>query len=125
MSCLLLFFAGIPIKEVVGLRPNMYSLTYDIMRKDAVRDEIIHTEEMKVVKGIAKCEIKKTLRHEMYKNCLLEETTTMNSMWSIRSKNHELYIDLLNKKGLCSFDDKRYWINPVESYAFGHYRINV
>jgi hypothetical protein len=32
----LLFFAGIPIKEVVGLRPKMYSLTYDIMRKDAV-----------------------------------------------------------------------------------------
>jgi hypothetical protein len=32
----LLFFAGIPLKKVVGLRPKMYSLTYDIMRKDAV-----------------------------------------------------------------------------------------
>ena len=105
---LVIIFAGIPIKEVVGLRPKMYSLTYDIMRKDAVGDEIIHTEEKKVAKGIAKCEIKKTLRHEMYKNCLLEETTTMNSMKSIRSKNHEPYIDLLNKKGLCSFDDKLY-----------------
>jgi hypothetical protein len=85
---------------VVDLRPKMYSLTYDIMRKDAVWDEIIHTEEKEVAKGIAKWEIKKTLRHEMYKNCLLEETITMNSMRSILSKNHELYIDLLNKKGL-------------------------
>ena len=57
----LLFFAGIAIKEVVGLRPKMYSLTYDIMRKDAVWDEIIHTEEKKVAKGIAKCEIKKNI----------------------------------------------------------------
>jgi len=72
------------------------------MRKDAVGDEIIHTEEKKVAKGIAKCEIKKNI-----------------------GKNHELYIDLLNKTGLCSFDDKRYWINPVESYAFGHYKINL
>jgi hypothetical protein len=39
------------------------------MRKDAVWDEIIHTEEKEVAKGIAKCEIKKTLCHEMYKNC--------------------------------------------------------
>jgi hypothetical protein len=100
MSCLLLFFAGIPIKEVVGLRPKMYRLTYDIMRKDAVVDEIIHTEEKKVAKGIAKCEIKKDCVMKCIKNCLLEETTTMNSMRSIRSKNHELYIDLLNKKGL-------------------------
>jgi hypothetical protein len=46
---------------VVGLRPKMYSLTYDIMRKDAVWDEIIHTEEKKVAKGIAKCEIKKNI----------------------------------------------------------------
>jgi len=109
---------------VVGLRPKMYSLSYEIMGGDLDGKEIIHTEEKKVAKGIAKCEIKKTLRHEMYKDCLLEETTAMNSMRSIRSKNHELYIDLLNKKGLCSFDDKRYWINPVESYAFGHYKIN-
>ena len=66
------------------------------MRKYAVGDEIIHKEEKKVPQGIPKCEIKKALRHEMYKHCLLEETTTMNSMRSIRSKNHELYIDLLN-----------------------------
>ena len=74
----------------------MYSLTYDLMRKYAVGGEIIHKEEKKVAQRIAKCEIKKTLRHEMYKKCLLEETTTMNFMRSIRSKNHELYIDLLN-----------------------------
>jgi len=80
--------------------------------------------EKKIAKGIAKSEIEKTLRHEQYKQCLFDETVTMNSMNMIRSKNHELFMDTIVKKGLCSFDDKRYWKNPIENYAFGHYKIN-
>lgn len=102
----------------------MYSLTYDIAETNACGETSLTEKEKKVAKGIAKCEIKKTLRHSMYQNCLFEEITTMNSMKCIRSTNHEIYLDLVNKKGLCSFDDKRYWKNNIESYAFGHYEIN-
>jgi hypothetical protein len=76
-----------------------------------------------VAKGISKCEIKKTLQNAMYKNCLFGETTTINLMKCIRCVNHELYVKIINKKGLCSFDDKRYWKNHIESYAFEHYKI--
>ena len=41
---------GVPIKEFVGLRPNMYNMTYDC-------------KEKKTAKGIKKSEIKK-LRHK-------------------------------------------------------------
>ena len=72
--------------------------------------------------SIVKNEIKKTLRHAMYKQCLLKETTTVNSMRCIRSKNHEIFIDTVVKQGLCSFDDKRFWKNSIESYSYGHYK---
>ncbi|CAG2225697.1 unnamed protein product [Mytilus edulis] len=102
---------GVPLKEFVGLRPKMYSLLYNQTSTEGITCE----KEKKVAKGISKTEIKQTLRHEMYKKCLNEETTTTNSMTCIRSKNHELFMDTVVKKGLCSFDDKRYWKNPIES----------
>ena len=97
----------------------MYSITYDITETD----NNVLEKEKKVAKGISKCEIKKTLQNAMYKNCLFGETTTINSMKWIRCVNHELYVNIINKKGLCSFDDKRYWKNHIESYAFEHYKI--
>ena len=103
----------------------MYSFTYDEVRKSTADGEDQHMEkEKKVAKGIAKSEFKRTLRHAMYRNCLFEETTTFNSMTCIRSQNHELFIDQINKNGLFSFDDKRYWNNSVDSLAFGHFKIN-
>ena len=86
-------------------------------------EKITYQNEKKVAKGIARCEITKTLKHGMYKQCLFGESVTMNSMNLIRSKNHELYMDTVVKTGLCGFDDKRYWQNLEESYAFGHYKI--
>nr|DAC81353.1 TPA_asm: truncated PolB [Mytilus Mediterranean mussel adintovirus] len=115
--------SGAPIKEFVGLRPKMYSLKYDTTEKCEDGRINKYQVEKKVAKGIARCEIKNTLRHENYKKCLFNETVTLNSMNLIRSKNHQLFIDTIVKKGLCSFDDKRYWKNPIESYAFGHYKI--
>lgn len=103
----------------------MYSLTYDEVGKSTTGGEEQYMEkEKKVAKGITRSEIKRTLRHTMYRNCLFEETTSFNSMTSIRSQNHDLFVDQIHKKGLCSFDDKRFWNNSVESLAFGHFKID-
>jgi len=112
------------MKEAVMLRPKMYSLLYNQVKETDAGDEISTEKEKKVAKGISKCEINGTLRHDMYKQCLFDETTTINSMTCIRSQNHELYVDNIVKKGLCSFDDKRYWKNMFESLAYGHYKID-
>lgn len=101
----------------------MYSLTYDIAEEDENGENLTFENEKKVAKGIVRCEIKKTLKHEMYKQCLFGESVTMNSMNLNRSKNHELYMDTVVKKGLCSLDDKRFWINKINSYAYGHCKI--
>ncbi|CAC5391317.1 unnamed protein product [Mytilus coruscus] len=117
--------SSVPIKEFLGLRPKMYSISYNIelKEKDINGKKRFKQEEKKVAKGIAKSEIRKNLRHEHYKKCLFEEVVTFNSANMIRSRNHQLYVDTVVKKGLCSFDDKRYWRDSIESYAFGHYKI--
>ena len=79
-------------------------------------------KEKKVEKSVSKSVIKKILRHDMYRQCLFNESITLNSMQCIRSHNHELYIDEIRKKSLSSFDDKRFWITSVDSYSFGHYK---
>ena len=102
----------------------MYAISYNVELKDNNGKKRFRHEEKKVAKGVAKSEIEKKLRQEQYKQCLFEEIVTINSANAIRSRNHQLYVDTTVKKGLCSFDDKRYWIDSIESYAFGHYKIN-
>jgi hypothetical protein len=63
------------------------------------------------------------LRFEHFKNCLFESVDTIHSMNVIRSQNHVLHTYLLVKKGLSSYDDKRYWKNGIDSLSFGHYKI--
>jgi len=109
-------FPGTPIKEFIGLRPKMYSLIYD-------SDD--GQKEKRTAKGIAKCAINKQIRHLHYKQCLLNNQTTLNDMNLIRSDNHILYVNNVRKTGLCSFDDKRFWKNSVHSYAYGHYKIPI
>ena len=84
MLTILSFSPVIPIKEFVG--PKIYSITYDMTEKSENGDENKSEKEKKVAKGIVKCEKEKILRHTMFKTCFLEESITMNSTGSIRSK---------------------------------------
>ena len=108
------FVSGVPIKEFVGLRPKMYSLIYDDGNTE---------QEKKTAKGIKKCAVKKQLKHANYKECLFQNVSTMNSMKLIKSQNHELFVNHIVKKGLSNFDEKRFWINHIKSYAYGHFKI--
>lgn len=92
----------------------MYSLVYDV--GDDCR-------EKRTAKGIAKCAVEKQIRHLHYKQCLFHNRMTLNDMNLIRSDNHILFINKVRKTGLCNFDDKRFWKNLVQSYAYGHYKI--
>ena len=103
------------ITEFVGLRAKMYSFKTD--------DE----HESKKVKGIKKLVVKREIRFNDYKRSLfgskkgdIQQTTTFNT---IRSYKHEVYTIEQSKIGLCSFDDKRYLIDNVNTYVYGHYKI--
>ena len=79
--------AGKQITHFVGLRPKLYTF--------------------KVVKGVKKNVIKKSLSFEDYKKCLFTEDKLMKEMNIIRSQNHEIFSMTVNKVALSAKDDKR------------------
>ena len=100
--------ASKPISEFVGLRSKMYSFLCD------------GNKEEKRAKGISKVTVKKELRHDCYKKVLFDETSKVSSMHSLRSHRHELFGETIRKTGLSAACDKRYLLNEIESYSYGH-----
>ena len=104
--------AGIPITEFVGLRSKMYSYLKD------------NEKEARTAKGIKKVVINKEIKHEDYKNVLLQNKQIHHTMKTIRSSKHQLGSYEINKVSLSCFDDKRYISNDgINSFAYGHYAI--
>ena len=104
--------AGKIIDEFVGLRAKLYSY------------KMLEGEESKKCKGVKKSVVKKSIRHEDYKKCLFTGKEQLRKMNVIRSHQHEIYTEEVNKVALCSNDDKRYILeNGMHTLALGHYRI--
>ena len=75
-------------------------------------------------KGIKKTVIKNDVKHEDYKNVLLNNEQLHHKMKTIRSQTHQLANYEINKVSLSCFNDKRYiHDNGISSYAYGHYKI--
>ena len=103
---------GVPITEFVGLKSKMYSYV-----KDNEKGEW-------TAKGIKKCVIKNSIKHEDYKNTLINNEQMHHKMKTIRSQRHQLGSYEINKVSLSCFDDKRYiHDNGMSRYAYGHYKI--
>jgi hypothetical protein len=97
------------ITEFVGLRSKMYSY-------------IVDSNEKNRCKGINKS-TSKNFTHEMYKQCIDTIHVRTSKMNSIRSFNHNIQSITETKNSLSSYDDKRYMLDSINSYAYGHYKI--
>ena len=83
------------ITEFVALRPKTYSyLTYDC-------------KEDKKAKGTKKCVIKRMIKFNDYKKCLLNGEVILKSQQRFVSKGHDVCTANINKTVLSSNDDKR------------------
>ena len=103
---------GVPITEFIGLESKMYSY--------------IKSDERggKTAKGIKKNIIKNNIKHEDYKNTLMNNEQMHHKVKTIRSQRHPLGSYEINKVSLSCFDDKHYiHDNGISSYAYGHYKI--
>lgn len=99
---------SVPVKEFVGLRSKMYSMVHGNTEKP---------------KGISKAVIRSKLRHDLYKQCLFNRETQMESMILFRTDRHEIYTVKLNKTTLSAYDDKRYILEDgIQTLAHGHWR---
>ena len=104
--------AGKIIKEFVGLRAKLYSYKME------------EGKENKRCKGIKKAVVEKSIRHEDYKKCLETGKEQLRRQNIIRSYEHVLYTEEVNKVALSSADDKRYLLkNSFDTLAWGHHKI--
>ena len=100
------------IKEFVGLRAKLHSFKMD------------EGEESKKCKGVKKQVVEKSITHEDYKTCLLTGKEQLRKMNIIRSYEHEVYTEEVNKVALSAEDDKRYILEDgIHTLAWGHYKI--
>ena len=100
------------IKEFVGLRSKLYSF---IMNDGG---------ETKKCKGIKRQVVESSIRHEHYKTCLTTGKELLRKQNILRSYNHEVYTEEVNKVALSALDDKRYILSDgMHTLAWGHYKI--
>ena len=83
---------GKVIEEFVGLRAKMYSY------------KMFEGEENKKCKGIKKAVVKESITHKDY-NCLLTGKEQLRKMTILRSYDHEVYTEEVNKIALAQQDD--------------------
>ena len=104
--------AGKIIKEFVGLRAKLYSYKMD------------EGGESKKCKGIKKQVVTTSIKHEDYKTCLRTGKEQLRKQNILRSYEHEVYTEEVNKVALSLLDDKRYILDDgVHTLAWGHYNI--
>ena len=97
------------ITEFVTLRPKTYSFLTDVGKED------------KKAKGTKKCIIKKMIKFNDYKKCLLNDEVIFKSQQKFISKKHDVYTVKINKKALSSNDDKRIVSSDkITSYPYGY-----
>ena len=97
------------ITEFVALRPKAYSY---------ITNNFI---EMKKEKGTKNCVVNKMLRFNDYTKCLFDNGKVLKSQQRIKSENHEVYTENINKIALSCDDDKRIVTSDRStSYPYGY-----
>ena len=97
------------ITEFVTLRLKTYSFLTDDGKED------------KKAKGTKKCIIKKMIKFNDYKKCLLNDELILKSQQRFISKKHDVYTENINKIALSNNDDKRtVSSNKISSYPYGY-----
>ena len=100
---------GRVIMEFVALRPKTYSYLTD------------GCKENKTAKGTKKCVIKRMIKFNDYKNCLLNGEVILKSQQKFTSKGHDVYTENINKISLSSNVDKRLIASDKStSYPYGY-----
>ena len=97
------------IAKFVTLRPK----TYSYLTNDGKED--------KKAKGTKKCVIKKMIKFNDYKKCLLNDEVIFKSQQRFISKKHYVYTENINKIALSNDDDKRIVSSDkITSYPYGY-----
>ena len=94
--------------EFAALRPKTYSYLTDDCKED------------KKAKGTKKCMIKRELKFNNYKDCLLNDKVVLKSQQRFKSERHDVYTENVNNIALSNNDDKRLTtFDKITTYSYG------
>ena len=117
------------IKEVIALKPKMYSIKSESLLCAKARDSCHHCDSSCfsahsiTAKGISST-AQRGISHEDYRRVLTKQETTTCVNRTIRSFSRELYSIEIKKRGLFAFDDKKFILdNGVDTLSYGHYKL--
>ena len=97
------------ITEFVTLRPKTYSYLINDCKED------------KKAKGTKKCVVKRMIKFNGYKNCLLKDEVILKLQQRFISKKHNVYTENINKIALSNNNDKRIVSSDkITSYPYGY-----
>ena len=88
------------LDSFTALRSKSFSFSYNNVQKS----------KQKGIQNAPEC--------EDYTRCLLMSETTSATNYSIRSSLHKLSVEKQNKPALNPFDDKRVYLNPIQSLSW-------
>ena len=95
--------------KFIALRPKTYSYLTDNDKID------------KKAKRTKKCVIKKMIKFDDYKKCLLNDKVILKSQQMFISTKHDVYTENVNKIALSNDDDKRILSSDkIKSYPYGY-----
>ena len=108
------------VDEFCGHRSKLYIMTVHKIDEKTGAKNIGQKNTCKGVKNANKLKI------DDYKKCIFttnpEEMKKYSSYNIIRSVNHNLNSTTINKISLSAYDDKRFYLNSIESLSHGHYK---
>ncbi len=96
---------GNDILEFIGLRPKSYA--YEVNRLKDDDGNWKYNAQEKKCKGVKKCVIKKEITIDDYRECLFSKQSQLRTMNAIRSRQHNIGTEIINKTVLSAYDDKR------------------
>ena len=100
---------GNVITEFAALRPKTYSYLTDDFKEE------------KKTKGTKKCVVKRMIKFNDYKNCLIYDEVVLKSQQKFKSKGHNVHTENINEIALSSNDDKRLTASDkITSYPYGY-----
>ena len=100
---------GDDIEEFVGLRPKSYAY------------ETAKGKIEKKCKGVKQYVVKKHITIDDYKKCLFSKQSQLRVMNTIRSRQHNIGTERINKTVLSAYDDKRIVLEDgINTLPYGH-----
>ena len=100
------------MKEFICLKPKAYTYT-------TTKDDQVSNNTLKGIPG----HIRKGLTLATYEECLYSNTRFSKDIFNLRFYNKHMSLTKNSKVILSCFEDKRYYINNLESYGYCHPKI--